>query len=722
MKLKYNPKNLLVIGFFLIFSLLIGREKAFAAEVTIDSAVGALDSQRIKPSMVWISSTTGFKIYVDGGGTCAWSRTTDSGGSWNAASNITAQSDCLQIAVWYDRWTPGDTTGNIIHTLWAESSGDDVYYDSIITNVNSSPAELAIDTSSGNSYAAADNVTITKATDGALIAGFCNGALAAACSVRRCAATCTNAANWISAGTAPRLDITNDYIILLPIASGNVMLLRDAISADVIQYKLSTVGGTSWPAAWINIASGVVDSTTYKETVVGTVDKSTNNIYLAWGQNVAGAGTARIDTGIFNGSAWTITSSPVAANNTLIALDIGYDGLSGDVYTVYLSGTAGSAVEVYYRKSLDSMNTWTAATRVNTAGGSDMRYVYLNGNSSDRIYAAYYRNAEAILGNNIASLTSPDITWAPSANNFSIYQSAALTWGAGTLACQGTLTDDNGETITCGGGTKIANGTQYRVDALLKNGGGTTVKMNGASDYVDHVNVKAGWAGATPTLGTCGFSDVGSDNGSTTCTAAWNSTNNVRITNTGSGNVNIQAAATEGFMYLITSDTAAASSTSYMNTSLDSITEDSSKITIPKYNIISITTADASVSYGIVGLGANKDTTSGGLNDTQYAINNGETTETFNIKGDSTPCPWILSGSAGAGQYAHSFCITGGGTPHLCDASPVWAALTTGYQELKANAAVGASQPFDLRVTPPLSTACYASQSANVTVQAVEYP
>jgi hypothetical protein len=179
-------------------------------------------------------------------------------------------------------------------------------------------------------------------------------------------------------------------------------------------------------------------------------------------------------------------------------------------------------------------------------------------------------------------IVTPDLTWVTGAADFKIYQSGSLSWGTGTLICSGTLTDDNAGTVPCSSGS-LANSTQYRVDMLLKDSGGLSVNMNGAGDYVDHVAVKAGFAGTNPTLGTCAFYDVGTDDGSTTCTAAWNATNDVRITNTGGGNVVIGATTgTEGFMYLITTDSnvPATNATSYLNTSIDGNTEDSSKITI----------------------------------------------------------------------------------------------------------------------------------------------
>lgn len=175
----------------------------------------------------------------------------------------------------------------------------------------------------------------------------------------------------------------------------------------------------------------------------------------------------------------------------------------------------------------------------------------------------------------------PDPSWATGAADFEIWESSSLIWDNGTLVCSATITDNNASTVDCLSGQIKAN-TQHRIQAVLKDLGGA-VSMNGASDYVDHIAVKGGFAGTSPTLGSCAFYDADSDDGSTTCASAWNATNNVRITNTGAGNVVIaDTTGTEGFMYLITtdSDVPITNSTSYMNTSIDGNSEDSSKITI----------------------------------------------------------------------------------------------------------------------------------------------
>lgn len=313
----------------------------------------------------------------------------------------------------------------------------------------------------------------------------------------------------------------------------------------------------------------------------------------------------------------------------------------------------------------------------------------------------------------------PDLTWIAGSNNFKIYNSSSLTWDSGTLACQGTLDDTNGNTISCTSGA-IAASTTYRVQVLLKSAGGA-VYMNGSSEYVDHKYVKAGWAGANANIVNntdCAFYDAESDDGSTTCNVAWNSTNNVRITNTGGGNVVIPYNGTEGFSYLITTDSLPPStnSTSYYDSSIDSVSEDSSKITITGPTIVSITlTTDGTVAYGTTALDSEKSTIPSGLNDTQTAQNNGNITENFNIKTSNAigGTQWTVGGSAGNNVYVHSFSINGGSSWEVLDQADT-------YETLKTSVAQNGTQNFDLKIHTPTSTTDYQQKTITVTVQAVQ--
>lgn len=136
---------------------------------------------------------------------------------------------------------------------------------------------------------------------------------------------------------------------------------------------------------------------------------------------------------------------------------------------------------------------------------------------------------------------------------------------------------------------------------------------------------------------------------------------------------------------------------------------------------ISVSVTDATVAYGFLDVSSSKDTTSGGTNDTQTATNDGNVAEDLNILSTNATggTTWTLAGSIGANQYKHSFCITGSGSPDLCDASPTWTAMTTSYQALSSNIAASGTKKFDLKIDTPSSVSDYVQKSITVTVQAV---
>ncbi|MBU1102924.1 hypothetical protein KJ853_04725, partial [Patescibacteria group bacterium] len=168
-----------------------------------------------------------------------------------------------------------------------------------------------------------------------------------------------------------------------------------------------------------------------------------------------------------------------------------------------------------------------------------------------------------------------DPSWNTGSDDFRVYATSTLAWSEGPedLVCSASLTDDNSSAVSCGSGSISAN-TQYRVQVLLKNSGYASLKMNGIYEIIGHMDVKGGWAGASPTLGlSCQFRDVGFDNGATTCAVAWSGadfgSNDVFITNTDAGDVVIAPGATEGFMYMITTDSSEvpeSNQTSYWDT------------------------------------------------------------------------------------------------------------------------------------------------------------
>lgn len=136
---------------------------------------------------------------------------------------------------------------------------------------------------------------------------------------------------------------------------------------------------------------------------------------------------------------------------------------------------------------------------------------------------------------------------------------------------------------------------------------------------------------------------------------------------------------------------------------------------------ISVAVTDGAVAYGTLDLSTSKDTTSGGVNDTQTATNDGNVAEDFNVSSSNATggTAWTLAGTIGADQYKHSFCTTGSGTPDPCDTGPTWTAMSTSYAALGSNIAAAGTKKFDLKIDTPSSVSDYVQKSITVTVQAV---
>ena len=180
------------------------------------------------------------------------------------------------------------------------------------------------------------------------------------------------------------------------------------------------------------------------------------------------------------------------------------------------------------------------------------------------------------------------------------------------------------------------------------------------------------------------------------------------------GEINIGGAETEGFMYLITTDTdtPATDSASYYNTSIDSITEDSSKIGITGPSIVSLTITDGEIQYGTLALTDSANTTSAGLNDTQTIANAGNVNIDLEIKGQDTACPWFLTDGIGDNKYVHEFASD---AIHFLP-------LTTTYQALTTGLIPADTFDVDLRLTMPDTSTCSDQQNVDVMIQASASP
>lgn len=406
---------LLIVG---ISVPLIVVHQVFAAEVTIDSTPSGTNSSHNGSSstVVFISDQTGYAFYRDQTATnCVYRKTTDGGTTWGSTVVVDSQTDCIKIAVWYDRWTPGDS-GTDIHIVTADTSDNDLFYtrlntsgDSLTATVNSTGANQ------GGTFEVQQNIpSITKGTDGDLYMGIQDDADSF---VIKCTGTCETATNWTEAGTNP-FDLAADWLILMPLSGGNIMAIRWDISADDVQSKVYTDATNTWDVAWTNIDTSAAANATYDAPFGATLNKTTNAIYLAYAADVSSLGTDDdIRTASYNGVAWTATTG-VLTNDArgITGVKIATKQNTDTVFILYTAqptpGTSQPA-NVYYKRSTDAMQTWgTEQGPLNTTAG-DLYGARVNIMSDERIYATWVDGSIANLyGNPVADLTTTAVEMA----------------------------------------------------------------------------------------------------------------------------------------------------------------------------------------------------------------------------------------------------------------------------------------------------------------------
>ncbi len=384
--------------------LIRNAPQAEAAQVAVDTSVNVTATSHllVGAQSVFVNDQTGYKFYRDSTGICVYSKTTDGGANWNAAVTVDAQTDCISVQVWYDRWTPGGT-GTYIHIVTMDTSVDDLFYNRLDTNgdtllMGSAPVDASVN--SGNSTATfasgANAPSITKGTDGTIYLAAND---ATDSYVVECSASCNLQASWTETGTRPQ-DLANDYSILVPLASGDIMLINRDISLEDIRSKIWN--NSSWSASWATIDANATDNTTYDGGLAATVSSTTPGVvYLAYTADNATLGTDDdVRVARYRGGSWTAGTDVIAnnASRAITGVAIGIDAANDDVYVAYsartTAGTAGTG-NVYWKWATTSMQNWSAEQGpVNTSGADDIYGIDLNNVSDQRLLVSWYEATE----------------------------------------------------------------------------------------------------------------------------------------------------------------------------------------------------------------------------------------------------------------------------------------------------------------------------------------
>lgn len=393
----------------LIF-LLVPPKIAEALQVTIDATAETTGASHDHggPQTVFINDQTGYKFYRSAAqtginnGECVYRKTTNAGGTWGSPILIDDQgagTDCIGIAVWYDRWTPGGT-GDYIHVATIDNGTSDVFYNRIDTansdtRLNGSTAVSVAAAQGQSNVLGANYVSITRGTDGTV---YISQDDTSDSFVVECSASCNLSGSWAETGTRPQ-DLANDYSILVPLASGDIMLINRDISADDIRTKVWN--NSTWSGSWTTIDAGATENAGYDVGMAAVVSSTTpGRVYLAYTASNATFGTDdEVRSAYYNGSSWvagTDVLTGTARGVTNVA--IGLDGATNNVYVAYTARTtAGTANtgNVYWKFSTDNNSTWSTEKGPINTSADDMYGVDINNLSDQRMYATWFDGTDA---------------------------------------------------------------------------------------------------------------------------------------------------------------------------------------------------------------------------------------------------------------------------------------------------------------------------------------
>ena len=417
----------------------------------IDTAImDPKDEYSPSPSTVFTDSLTGYVFYIDSTGqSLAYSKTTDGGSSWSAVVVIdTVIAGWTNVAVWYDQWTPGDTTGTLIHIAAVQDSSDDVHYTYLDAADDSLRGSLTV-ALAGSTFTEASNgpPSITKSAENNLFIS-CNFTNYTGSAGGAVAKSEDAGASWTPYDTGWST-VAIDQVQLLPLLTDNdIIAIRADTTNDEMDYQIYDEVADAWAGSWTSIAT-MTEDTVYDQWFGASLRKSTGDIYLSFANFTANVSND-IEFWSFDDDAgpriWTKQTNLFDDNSTVMMPAPVVDDSNGDIYIAYLRGnlvynTTYSGMNVYFKRSTDGGSTWEAeSSRLNYTAG-DTRALRTNLLADHRpfvVWGLYYND---LLGETMTATTqraaaksgnisSGESTYLQTSYNFTEEGKIAFRWNA----------------------------------------------------------------------------------------------------------------------------------------------------------------------------------------------------------------------------------------------------------------------------------------------------
>lgn len=309
------------------------------------------------------SGANRYFFFIDSNTDLAYAKSADSGRTFGTPVVIHAGT-YEKFAVWFDKWTPGDS-GAVAH-IWAIENGiDDVNYFSLDVSTDTlgnggAPvvvfAGTTVATTSGNM-----EISGAKSRGGNLYVAFDIDAGAETGFYRSIDAGAT----W--AARTDCNEATSDFYLLFPgndADSQDMYLVYWDRSADEISLKVHDDSANSWGET--SVATGMADVSTslIQPQFSGAVRLSDGHLLIAaW--NSRDVATADLLTWDINGAASITAKANVITDIDDCQCVILTLGPTETVHATYIgksdgTETVSTAVKIYRKSSSDGMATWDA--------------------------------------------------------------------------------------------------------------------------------------------------------------------------------------------------------------------------------------------------------------------------------------------------------------------------------------------------------------------------
>src|SRR3989337_702323 len=352
-------------------------------EITIEAALSPVNDAQYNNGGTnvvtrWDSSTSNVWIYiVYSDATALRIARSINGGSTFVEQTLQATTGMVGPSVWYDRWTPGDTTGTILHIAACDPSTETLKYFSwdLASNTVGSTTNITIHTFTTISGAAASadgGTTICKGANGSLYTAA-KATTTSGWAVRQ---STDNGGNWSDitaqgSNVNTAMNQVNDVLILIPCSiTDDIMAVEFDTSAQILQYQIYDDSANSWAAPIIiqqtfNSQTSVVFPSLFNVTL----DKTTSNIYLVYGViSTASAGNIlfrkfTISSGTWSNPVFLFRESTTGVEATnlfeLGSCAIERDQTNGMLVAFYTMGNNLSDMALFIKTSSDDGQTWS---------------------------------------------------------------------------------------------------------------------------------------------------------------------------------------------------------------------------------------------------------------------------------------------------------------------------------------------------------------------------